>query len=667
MTATTYPPNQRQIRNRHTNDQQRAPNVAPLTYNTNDCKPNDCRPKDNKSGISLPNNNDDASTAAESVKQVVVGSTKLINVVSRDVNRTLLKININLNGTVQSAVVDSGATYSMISTSLVEKLGLNVENSEVNLRVLGNEIVNTSGVVRCTVAFNNTQLNDTTFRVFPKNVIQQNDLFLGVDFMLDNSIELRLKDSIIVKHFENNGFVEFHVGSDGTISHSLYGNINCYSTKDQLVQKDGVCKLSINFHVPLNEGNDLFMYDDNTEISESRTNSQFRGLAGIFDQRNTHVLCMAADASSRVKKGQKLGTISSVVEIPTQPESHQSEVNPNVMLDCVQLPNLNNAEQRQVMKVLGDRGDVFSVGEFDIGSANVTQHVIKLSDDTPIFQRPRRFSPPVNSEIERQCDELHSLDVIEPSLSPWNSPIVPITKKGGGLRMCLDYRKLNKVTVPDRHPMPNMIDSLFGLNGTKYFASLDLRKSYYQVPIHPNSRKYTAFATSKNHWQFKRLSFGLRNAPAAFQREIQAVLSPFPSSKVIAYIDDILIMGRTFEEHLNLVSKVLETLCKYKLKLNLDKCEFFRTQVKFLGHIVSTSGIKKTPGYVQDVKDFPKPTTKGEMREFIGLINFQRKYVPNCSLLQRPLTSQMTGKRSTQLEWTDEMDKAFVLPSHGSI
>ena len=134
--------------------------------------------------------------------------------------------------------------------------------------------------------------------------------------------------------------------------------------------------------------------------------------------------------------------------------------------------------------------------------------------------------------------------MIEPSVSPWNSPIVPVMKKDGGLRMCLDYRQLNKVTIPDRHPVPNLSDSIFGLFGTKFFSRLDLVKSYYQIPIAEECRHYTAFATPKNHWQFRKLSFGMRKAPSAFQREIQGVLSYFPSSKVIAYIDDILIMGK---------------------------------------------------------------------------------------------------------------------------
>ena len=204
-----------------------------------------------------------------------------------------------------------------------------------------------------------------------------------------------------------------------------------------------------------------------------------------------------------------------------------------------------------------------------------------------------------------------------------------------------------------------MSNSLFGLLGTKYFSRLDLVKSYYQIPIDENSHQYTSFSTQKNHWQFKRLSFGLRNAPSAFQRKIQAVLSAFPSNKVIAYIDDILIMGSSFEEHLSLVHKVLQTLENYKFKVKSDKCDFFRTEIEFLGHIISQSGIRKTPEYVQKIRDYPRPQTKGELREFLGFINFQRKFLPKCSVLQRPLSCHTSGRRNCKLEWTTEMVESF--------
>jgi hypothetical protein len=329
------------------------------------------------------------------------------------------------------------------------------------------------------------------------------------------------------------------------------------------------------------------------------------------------------------------------------------------LMEQVKLPELSSDQQAEVFSVLLQNKTVFSSGDDDIGHASVTKHNIKLTNDTPIFQRPRRLPQPISDEIERQCQELNSLDIIEPSMSPWSSPVVPVRKKDGSIRMCIDYRQLNKVTIPDKFPVPNLSDSIFGLHGTKFFTCLDLVRGYYQLPIDDQSRQYTAFSTQRNHWQFKRLSFGLRNAPSAFQREIQAVLSTFPSSKVIAYIDDILIMGDSFAEHLALVSKVLHTLAMYNIKIKPSKCEWFRSEVKYLGHLVSQSGIKKTPEYVDKISEYPQPTTAGELRQFLGLINFQRKFLPNCSEIQKPLSIHTGGRKTKALTWTDEMVDAF--------
>ena len=246
-----------------------------------------------------------------------------------------------------------------------------------------------------------------------------------------------------------------------------------------------------------------------------------------------------------------IGSVSSVLQLPSidDEEEHGKLESCDEVISKIKLPDLAPEKQSRISLMCKDHVDVFSRGDFDVGAATVTEHHIKLTDETPIYQRPRRFPRPVADEIERQVQTLNSLDVVEPSISPWSSPVVPVRKEDGKIRMCIDYRKLKSVTVPDRFSIPNLHDSVFSLPGNKYFTRLDLVKSYYQIPIDEKSRPYTAFSTPQGHYQFRKLSFGLRNAPSAFQREIQSILSLFPSCKVIIYIDDILILGDTFENH----------------------------------------------------------------------------------------------------------------------
>ena len=236
---------------------------------------------------------------------------------------------------------------------------------------------------------------------------------------------------------------------------------------------------------------------------------------------------------------------------------------------------------------------------------------------------------------------------------------MPIRKKDGTIRLCVDYRKLNQITIPDRYPLPAIGDVISGLGGVKYFTTLDLVRGYYQMPVEEASREFTAFSTPRHHWQFKRLPFGLKNAPAAFQREMQAVLSGFSWKKVLVYIDDILIVEDSFEKHLDLVKKVLNTLSRHGVKIKPAKCSWFQSEVEFLGHQINQEGIKKTPSYISKLRDYERPKTIKEIREFLGLVNFQRKFMPHCSEIAKPL-SKITGGDGKQLvEWTSERIEAF--------
>ena len=314
------------------------------------------------------------------------------------------------------------------------------------------------------------------------------------------------------------------------------------------------------------------------------------------------------------------------------------------------LDDLSVLQRAKVWEMLTRCRLCLSTGSKDIGQASVTAHKISLYDKTPIYQRPRRFPEPVNIEIERQCEELYDIDVIEPSSSAWSSPVVPVRKADGSLRLCIDYRRLNHVTKPERIPIPTLSESIYNIHGMKYFTSLDLIRGYYQIPITDDSKEYTAFSTARAHWQFRRLSFGLRNAPGAFQREIQTVLKEFPWKKVVVYIDDILIMEETFEKQLLLVEKVLQTLCNHGIKIKPDKCQWFAEEVSFLGHSISADGLKKQQVYIDKVDSFPRPNTVTQLQEFLGLVNFQRKFVEHASTIQKPLSELTGGKGTTKIE-----------------
>ena len=572
--------------------------------------------------------------------------------------QNLMRAKFSVNGVNSIATLDTGASHSIISEDLLQLLNLELIPSTESLRVVGDNNISIVGKCSAFISTGDIDLGIIHLLVIKNKSEFQNLLLIGIDFMTNNRLEICPANRKLIQHYTDGGFIEFYLDQGGDVTTKFCQKLPCFSNEDVKIKKGEACKLTVNWCNIALKDNELLMYSDDDRGSSK---GHLMSMSGIYDTGTNHVICYASEGDVMNKKGQQVGYVSSMVELPNQSEEEDVDQSWNLarIRREIGLPLLSSEQQEQVHNLVFNFCNVLQSDNQSIQPANVTEHHITLYDHTPIYQRPRRFPAPITNEIERQCNELCISDIIEPSISPYSSPIVPVRKKDGSIRLCIDYRKLNAVTIPDKFPVPNLIDSLFSLHGTQFFTSLDLHKGYYQIPLDIDSRPCTAFSTPKNHWQFKRLPFGLRNAPSAFQREIQAVLSAFPSNKVIVYIDDILIMGNSFQEHFDLVSKVLTTLQNYHIKINPTKCRWFSAEVEYLGHNISRSGVTKTEKFIERIKNYPRSTNVGELREFLGLINFQRKYIPNCSEIQKPLSELTGGRRRKMLTWTPEMTTAF--------
>ncbi|GFW36871.1 retrovirus-related Pol polyprotein from transposon 412 [Trichonephila clavipes] len=302
--------------------------------------------------------------------------------------------------------------------------------------------------------------------------------------------------------------------------------------------------------------------------------------------------------------------------------------------------------------------DVFSRNSSDIGHTTVTQHRIDTADHPPIKQHPRRLPFAKQEEVGTLLREMQENDIIEPSSSPWASPIVLVRKKDGSTRFCVDYRKLNDVTKKDSYPLPRIDDTLDTLSGHKWFSTLDLKSGYWQVEIHPEDREKTAFTSGQGLWQFKVMPFGLCNAPATFERLMETVLKGLTFEACLIYLDDVIIGGRTFEEHLQNIRKVLSKLSDANLKLNPSKCKFFQKEVNYLGHIISAEGVRTDPEKVSAVKNWKRPENLRELRSFLGLCTYYRKFVKGFSNIARPLHKLTESKQKFQ--WTKECEDSFL-------
>lgn len=577
-------------------------------------------------------------------------------------------------GNFYDALVDSGAEVNLLSKTVLsdtDSMEL-LEPFSGDVKGFGGRRQAVLGAVQFSPVIHGRRFSLTKFFVVPANTVDES-VVLGYDFLRDENITVDCPLNLIsISGPDQDSTWEFYPGNKDTPCNQMYYGLPVVAEQSVQLEKGmpDLVPVSVNlpeeqidFECPMCLGEDLpeFYYDG--IVGSKGLKGRACGIPGLFSTQESSVL-IKCDSPTWIQKGDLLGRLYTIVTVDS-PEDHPDTPNESVRksIEEISLADDLSPDQGELFReMLLSHFPVISTSDEDVGKSASTPIKIKLHDETPIYQRPRRFSPPVTEAIEQQCQELCRLEIIEPSISPWSSPVVPVVKPDKSIRLCVDYRKLNKVTVCDKFPMPNLVDSVFSLHGIQYFTSLDLVRGYYQLPLDENSKELTAFSTPFGHWQFRRLSFGLKNAPAVFQREMQRILTEFPKCKVIIYIDDVLILGRTFEEHLKLVDRVLMVFQEHGLKIKLRKCHWAQAEVKFLGHIVTRTGIRKSPEYVQKVKDFPRPTTVKELRGFLGLVNFQRKFIPKCSAISKPL-SRLTGggksQGSKKILWNDEMDQAF--------
>ena len=284
------------------------------------------------------------------------------------------------------------------------------------------------------------------------------------------------------------------------------------------------------------------------------------------------------------------------------------------------------------------------------------QHTISLTEDKTPFKHPYRLSPKELEEAKRQIADLLAKGFIQPSQSPFGAPILFVQKKDGSLRMCIDYRALNAITSRNRYPLPNIADLLDRFTGATVFSSLDLASGYHQIRISEDDVPKTAFTTPFGHYEFKVLSFGLTNAPATFQAVMNRMFGHLHEFCVV-YLDDILIFSKTPEEHEKHLDTVLQILEREGLYAKLKKCDFNKPELLYLGHIIGRDGIKVDPAKISCIKDWPKPKNVHELRSFLGLANYFRKFVMAYSIRTAPLT-KLTGKNS-KWDWTEDCQRAF--------
>jgi len=300
----------------------------------------------------------------------------------------------------------------------------------------------------------------------------------------------------------------------------------------------------------------------------------------------------------------------------------------------------------QALELFLEYDDIMS-REDEYGKTTLIEHEIHTHDVPPIKQKGRPINPVMQEKLREQMEDWKRQGVIEPSVSPWSSSLIPVLKKNGKIRWCVDYRALNAVTLKDSYPLPNIEDNLARLSQSKVFSALDGAGAYHAVTIKKEDRPKTAFHTPWGLWQFCQMPFGLTNSPATYSRLVQRVLEDVPTSIALPYLDDTAVFSRSVSEHHDALRRVFDAFRKAGLMLQPEKCHVYRREVDYLGHTVSAEGIRPREAYLDAVKKWPLPKTIREWRTFLGKASYYRKFIPQFSRLAAPLYN-LLGKEADQ-------------------
>lgn len=579
----------------------------------------------------LPTKNNDEHSQKKILKIAVD------NFPTSDAPADKYSINIKVNNLLLSCYVDLGSECSLIQNTAALSLGTpyNTHNLPL-LKGLGSSLVHPLACIRTVVNVQGIVLPIDMYVV--DDEVLKNCVLLGQNFTEQPSITITKTPTQLIFEVTNTRRLFITVQGDTKI---LVNEIRPLPVKSGTSYNG---KIYVDGSIRGEFGKEYYLLPGEYELSNGSGHVLIQNLSSndlTFDNNS-----LITRATAIIKN------ISNVCSLKLMDASVD---NCDDNINCGDV--ITDGQKQKLQELLTEYKDCFSKNLRDLGFTHVTEMTINLKDAEPVVYRPYRMSYSERKVVQEMVQEMIDANIVRESNSPYASPIVLVKKKTGEKRLCVDFRALNRKTIKAHYPLPRVEDQLDLLSGHSLFITLDLASGYYQIPIAEESIPKTAFVTPDGQFEYLRMPFGLVNAPSVFQSTINKILSEAKIKFAMVYMDDILIPAVNFSQGLSRLREVLELLRKGGLTLKLSKCHFFYDTIEYLGFEVSSGGIRPGNCKTESVSKFPPPKNQHELRQFLGLVNYFRRFVKNFAVIARPLTDLL--KNSVMWTWTDKQIDAF--------
>ena len=610
-----------------------------------------------------PKNPRPPSSKETRVGQIQINACSEID--SNKVNLPIIKIKV-ADLTI-NALIDTGASCCLLQDSIFTRIkgDKRIKNvaTSVSIKTISGGNINFHSCKKIPVTFGNKILLQSFF-ITSRDLTSDYQCIIGYDFLVANKIIIDIDRSIVKSR--NTEVKILDKQTTNCLNTIAIKNYATLLRKTRIAAGDTTTiEVKLNDFIPdrreillepLDNCNNVLIYNTCTTVTENK-------IANI-------IVANLADHDIVMNKSSKIATVHADIEIlpkqGSEKEKRKLKRAESLKAEDFQLDHLPPKEKEKLLELLFEFSDVFSKSMDTIGESDLITPRIQLKHEEPIRIRPFKTPNSLKPVLREQLEQLLEGGIIREADSNYAFPLIMVKKKRSNLneeqtyRLCVDFRRLNEITYPSTYQLPRIDDILHSLEGANFYSSFDLHSSFYQLKLHPDDVKYATFTCDFGEFSYTRFPMGLSNSAPFFQKLADKLLQGLKPINILGYLDDIICASNGFEETLGKLRILFERFRQHNLTLSPKKCQFMKTEIHYLGHMLSKSGIKPAPSNIDTINNFPVPNTMRRLRRFVGMANFFRKFIPNFSSIVAPLTD-LTKKTNDKFKWNSEADRAFQI------